>query len=66
LEGSSIIWRRNLASDFAPTDQQREVQQLLSKELADTRAALERIQQTDVAAFNQMLSAKGLKPIDTK
>ena len=54
------------ASDFSPTDQQREVQLLLSKQVADTRAALDRIQQTDVATFNQMLSAKGLKPIDTK
>jgi hypothetical protein len=46
------------ASDFTPTSQQREVQQLLAKQVVQTRAALDRVMQTDLAAFNRLLTAK--------
>ena len=52
------------ASDFTPTVQQREVQQLLAKQVADTRAALDRVMQTDLVAFNRLLNARGMKPIE--
>jgi photosystem II stability/assembly factor-like uncharacterized protein len=51
------------ASDFTPTAQQREVQQLLAKQVIETRTALDRVIQTDIPAFNRLLSARGLKPI---
>ena len=52
------------ASDFTPTAQQREVQQLLAKQVVDTRAALDRVMQVDLVAFNRLLTAKGIKPIE--
>jgi hypothetical protein len=52
------------ASDFAPTDQQREVQQLLSKQLSDTQAAFDRLKQTDLSVFNRTLTSKGMKAIE--
>jgi photosystem II stability/assembly factor-like uncharacterized protein len=52
------------ASDFAPTDQQREVAQILSRQVTETRAALDRLMQTDLAAFNATLKSKGLKTIE--
>jgi len=52
------------SSDFAPTAQQVEVQQILSKQLETTRAALDKVMQTDLPAFNEMLRAKGMSPID--
>ncbi|HYN80668.1 MAG TPA: hypothetical protein VES88_04140 [Gemmatimonadaceae bacterium] len=52
------------ASDFTPTVQQREVQQLLAKGVADTRTALDRVMQTDLVAFNRLLAGRGLKPIE--
>lgn len=52
------------ASDFMPTAQQREVQQLLARQVVETRAALDRVMRTDVAAFNKMLAGRGLKPIE--
>ena len=52
------------ASDFTPTSQQREVQTILAKSIRDRRAALDRLLQRDLASFNGMLKAKGMKTID--
>jgi photosystem II stability/assembly factor-like uncharacterized protein len=52
------------ASDFTPTAQQREVQQLLAKQVVETRAELDRVMQTDLVAFNRLLTEKGIKPIE--
>jgi hypothetical protein len=52
------------ASDFAPTSQQHEVQGILTTKIRDTRAALDRLLRNDLASFNGMLKAKGLKTID--
>lgn len=54
------------ASDFAPTVQQKEVQQLLAKQVRDTRAALDRLMQTDLPAFNEVLRGGGMKPIEVQ
>ena len=54
------------ASDFTPTTQQKEVQQILENQLKETRAALDRLIQTDLPAFNSDLKAKGLKEIQAK
>ena len=51
------------ASDFAPTMQQGEVQQLLAKEVRDIRAELGRLVNGDLAKLNALLSARGLKTI---
>jgi hypothetical protein len=52
------------ASDFTPTSQQREVQGILNARVRDTRSSLDRLLQRDLAAFNGLLKAKGLKTID--
>ena len=52
------------ASDFAPTSQQRGVNDVLVKQMRDTRRALEQLMAKDLSAFNAMLRAKGLKTID--
>jgi photosystem II stability/assembly factor-like uncharacterized protein len=52
------------ASDFAPTSQQRGVNDVLVKQMRDTRRALEQLMSKDLQAFNAMLRAKGLKTID--
>src|SRR5436190_184459 len=52
------------ASDFAPTAQQREVDQVLAKQVKDTRAALQVLIQNDLAKLNVLLRSKGLKTID--
>jgi hypothetical protein len=52
------------ASDFMPTAQQKEVQGILNTRVRDTRSALDRLLQRDLAAFNGMLKAKGMKTID--
>jgi hypothetical protein len=54
------------SSDFAPTAQQREVHQVLQKQGKDVRAALEVLMQKDLDAFNKLLKARGLKPIDVE
>jgi hypothetical protein len=54
------------ASDFAPTAQQKEVQQLLASQVRETRSALDRLIQTDVAGFNEVLRAGGMKPIEVQ
>ncbi|HEX8943569.1 MAG TPA: hypothetical protein VF785_10555, partial [Gemmatimonadaceae bacterium] len=52
------------ASDFTPTTQQREVDQVLAKQVKDTRAALQALIQNDLAKLNTLLRSKGLKTID--
>ena len=52
------------ASDFTPTSQQHDVQTILATRIRDTRSALDRLLQRDLAAFNGMLQAKGIKTID--
>jgi hypothetical protein len=52
------------ASDFAPTAQQRDVQLLLAKQVVETKNALDRLMQTDIVAFNKVLVARSMKPIE--
>jgi photosystem II stability/assembly factor-like uncharacterized protein len=52
------------ASDFAPTAQQQEVQQLLANQVRETRSALDRLMQTDLPEFNEVLRERGMKLID--
>jgi hypothetical protein len=52
------------ASDFTPTSQQREVQGILAGKIRDTRSALDKLLQRDLASFNALLKGKGLKTID--
>jgi hypothetical protein len=54
------------SSDFAPTTQQRAVHRLLQQELGTTRALLEELMRKDLAAFNAVLSARGLRTIDVR
>jgi len=46
--------------EFAPTDQQREVYQMLSGKIRDQRAAFDRLMAQDLEAFNAMLRQKNL------
>jgi photosystem II stability/assembly factor-like uncharacterized protein len=50
-------------ADFAPTDQQREVLEVLRGQLRDAGAQLEALLEGDVAAFNRMLQERGLTPV---
>jgi photosystem II stability/assembly factor-like uncharacterized protein len=52
------------ASDFTPTTQQRDVDQVLAKQVRDTRSALQALIQNDLAKLNALLRSKGLKAID--
>jgi hypothetical protein len=54
------------ASDFAPTAQQKEVVAILAKEARDVHGALRTLINVDLANYNAMLRARGLKPIDVK
>jgi photosystem II stability/assembly factor-like uncharacterized protein len=54
------------ASDFTPTESQVEVQKVLESQLRDTRASLDRLIQTDLAAFNTQLTSGGLKAIEAR
>jgi hypothetical protein len=54
------------SSDFAPTTQQRAVYRLLQQELRATRTALEELVRNDVAAFNRLLSRRGLGTVDVR
>ncbi|HEV8598759.1 MAG TPA: hypothetical protein VGQ69_05330 [Gemmatimonadales bacterium] len=51
------------SSDFAPTLQQREVQQLLHTEVRAARARLDALQQKDVAGFNEKLRKRNVANI---
>jgi photosystem II stability/assembly factor-like uncharacterized protein len=50
-------------SDFAPTQQQREVQQLLSAEVRATRIRLNELLQKEVAGFNEKLRKRNVANI---
>jgi photosystem II stability/assembly factor-like uncharacterized protein len=50
-------------TDFAPTDQQMEVKQLLEEELQTHRAQYEQLISVDVAEFNSTLAASGLQGV---
>jgi hypothetical protein len=50
-------------SDYAPTQSEREVQQLLHGELQAAHAQVDQLLQHDVAAFNDMLRRKNLQNI---
>jgi photosystem II stability/assembly factor-like uncharacterized protein len=52
-------------SDFRPTDQAREVQTILHEEVVRLRGEVDRLFETDVAAFNQALLARDLAPLIT-
>jgi hypothetical protein len=51
------------SADFAPTDQQGEVNGLLRAILTDARADLEEVLADDLAAFNRLLAERGLNPL---
>lgn len=50
-------------SDFTPTTQQREVQQLLNREVQDVKRHLDQLMQRDLPAFNQMLRRRNIANI---
>ena len=52
------------SSGFAPTTQQRSVNEILVKQVRATRAALEQLMTKDLSAFNALLRSRGLKTID--
>jgi photosystem II stability/assembly factor-like uncharacterized protein len=52
------------ASDFTPTAQQREVNVVLDKQVKDNRATFDQLIARDLAALNDLLKKRGLKPID--
>jgi len=51
------------SGDFAPTDQAREVQDILSEEVERFGAEAEQLLDTDVAEFNRMLQQRNLSPV---
>jgi hypothetical protein len=53
-------------SDFAPTTQQREVQQLLRQQTRSAHSRLDAVIQTDLTAFNQKVRARGVDGIVVK
>jgi hypothetical protein len=48
------------SSDFAQTDPQREVHQLLSGQLRESRTRLDQLMAGDVQAFRQFLRSRNL------
>ena len=52
------------ASDFTPTAQQREVGAVLDKQVKDNRATFDQLIARDLAALNDLLKKRGLKPIE--
>jgi len=52
--------------DFPPTDQSREVQQLLEEQLQGHQAAFDALLQTDLPAFNGMLRERDLGLVVTE
>ncbi|MFQ5629205.1 MAG: WD40/YVTN/BNR-like repeat-containing protein [bacterium] len=53
-------------ADFPPTDQHREVHQVLQQRLQQYRGELDRILQADLPAFNRMLQEQDLTPVIMK
>jgi hypothetical protein len=54
------------SSDFRPTDQHGQVQQILGEELRTNVSALEALLAKDLAAFNEMLRGRGIPNILVK
>ncbi|MFQ5689313.1 MAG: sialidase [Gemmatimonadota bacterium] len=52
-------------ADFPPTDQEREVRDLLHAQLSEARATLDALVESDVAALNAMLRERGIASILT-
>ena len=52
-------------ADFPPTDQQREVHQVLKQRLQQSQSAFDAILQTDLPAFNRLLQARNLTSVIT-
>ena len=52
-------------ADFPPTDQAREVHQVLKERLARYRDELDELLRTDVPAFNGILRERQLAPVIT-
>ena len=50
-------------ADFAPTDQHREVLEVLRGQLREAGAELDALLEADVAAFNRMLQERGVAPV---
>jgi hypothetical protein len=57
------LWGTIAASDFEPTDQQREVAQLLSGRLREHRAAYDQVLSRDLTAFNARLRERNLQGV---
>ena len=55
----------DVGSDYAPTNQQMEVHQLLSTQLATCQGQFRTLMQSDVPAFNEFLYKKSAKPLVT-
>jgi hypothetical protein len=53
-------------SDFAPTNQQREVQALLKEQMTALRQRLDAVVNTDLTAFNKMLRDRGVQNISSR
>ena len=51
--------------DFPPTDQAREVQQVLEERMLDLSEELARVIDRDVEEFNRLLRDRGLGPLVT-
>jgi photosystem II stability/assembly factor-like uncharacterized protein len=51
------------SGDFPPTKQQREVQQLFKEQMTGLRQRLDRILNTDLPAFNKLLSDNNIKTV---
>jgi photosystem II stability/assembly factor-like uncharacterized protein len=63
--GAQIVYLANgvVGSDFAPTTQQREVQQLLDQQVRSSRGQLDQLMQRELAAFNDLLRRRNLNII---
>ena len=53
-------------SDFGPTNQQREVQNLLHSQLMTARQKLDAVLNTDLVAFNKLLRDRGVDNIGSR
>jgi hypothetical protein len=49
--------------DFRPTDQVREVREILNERTSESQVEVDRLLRTDVAEFNQMLGDRRLAPV---
>ena len=64
LEKMNYLADRGVAStDFKPTDQQLEVQQVLEEQLATAQSQLDALLDRDLAAFNELLRTRNVSNI---